>query len=363
MPQLLPAIRPRVEPDAELMQAIGAILRSGRLSNDGPVVRRFEAAAAAFLGVPEAVAVSSGGDALLLALHALAPGGRVVLPSFTYVATVAAVVHCGLEPVYADIDPATWTLDPAHVAALLEADPGIGAVLPVTVYGVPPDLDAIVALADRRGVPVLLDDAHGFGTRAPLATPRLRTYSLHATKVLCAVEGGLVTGDPDRLGSIRRLRGHGVDPADPLAALPGYNSRLDEIRAAIGLHELSRLEETLALRRAHAERLRAAAVAAGFTVQRVPEGVASNFQNLALLAPGRREAVQAAFAAAGVEARRYFHPALHRLPAIAAQVPREGLPVTDAIADAVLILPLHHRMPEADVALVEAAIAAAGRAL
>lgn len=359
--RLLPWVRPSIEPDDALMATLRASLESGRVTNDGPLVRRFERDAAAWLGVPDAVAVSSGSEALRLPLKALGLRGRVVLPSFTYLATLSAVALNGLEPVFCDVDPRTFTLDPAALAALLDRERGAAAVLPVNAFGVPPDLAAIAAIAAGAGARLLYDNAHGFGSerrgrRLP-AEPAFQMLSLHATKVMPAVEGGLVVSpDADLLARVRRLRAHGIAP-DPLASTPGVNAKMDELRAAVALHSLARLDAVLARRRAYAARLRDALERCGgaYQVQHVPEGVTSNFQNLAvrMLAQPDADAAVAAFARHGVEARRYFHPPLHRL----AMFPRPAsLPRTDEVVASLVCLPLHSRMDEDDLLRVERAV-------
>jgi dTDP-4-amino-4,6-dideoxygalactose transaminase len=181
--------------------------------------------------------------------------------------------------------------------------------------------------------------------------PLVQTYSLHATKTLPAIEGGaVVTSDPRLLAEIRRLRNHGV-ATDPLASAPGYNAKLSELHAAVALRSLQSLEAALERRRQYAARLRRVLTedcAATFTVQRVPESILSNFQNLGVLCHrGKRHdvtAIQAELDADGIETRRYFWPPLHQLPAYRG---RFSLPVTDAVAEAVLCLPLHSRMEPA----------------
>lgn len=367
---MVPMVRPSFAPDRGLLATLGATLRSGHVTNDGPLARQFERGAADFLGVPDAAAVSSGASALLLAVHALGLRGRVVLPSFTYIATLAALTHRGIEPIFCDVDPATWTMDPGHLAAILQEERGVTAVLPVNVYGVAPDLTAIADLAARHGALVVYDNAHGFGSerlgRRHAPEVAVETFSFHATKALPAVEGGLVvTSDARLLGEVRRLA-HQGRAADPYASSPGYNARIDELRAAVGLHGLRTFEEVLARRAAHAERLRAflgERCGGEFVAQRVPAAQRSNGQNVGVRCVAARaagvDAVVAAFARGGVEARRYFHPPLHQLEAWRGRV---RLPVTEDIARDLVCLPIHSVMTEDSLRRVEAAASAvAGR--
>jgi dTDP-4-amino-4,6-dideoxygalactose transaminase len=364
-PDRVPWLRPIFEPDDALLDDIRGALASGRVTNDGPAVREFERRLAAYLGVEDCVAVASGSAALLLSMWALGTRrGKAVLPSFTFIATANAVVQAGLTPVFCDIDPDTWTMSPAHLRQLLADDPSIALVLPVNVFGVLPDLGAITRAMRGSRAALLLDNAHGLGTaqggrRCPTEAP-IQAYSLHATKTLPAVEGGLVLAeDPRLLAEVRRLRNHGI-AADPMTSSPGCNAKLSELHAAVGLSSLRSLDGVLARRRQYAERLRRVLreeCAARFTPQAIPAALQSNFQNLGVVCrtDGRPDAagVQAELEREGVETRRYFWPPLHRLPAYGAPA---VLPVTDAVGDGILCLPLHSRMDAPTLERIETAL-------
>ncbi len=361
-PELIPMTRAIFEPGPRFHGVIGETLRSGRVTNGGPLALELERQLGQYLGA-EAALVSSGSMALLLAVKALAVSGSAILPAFTYIATLSAVVHAGLEPIFCDIDRSTFTLCPRHLQSLLAQHPRVSLVVPVNVYGVPPDLDAVIGLAEAHGAQVLYDDAHGFGTevrgeRVP-RLPVASCLSLHATKTLPAVEGGLVVSD-DRalLGEIRRLSAHGLVAAELTASAPGYNARMDELRAAVGLESFASFAHSIGRRRDYAARLRDTLTRTGaWTVQHVPDGVTSSFQNLAARAPlsGGRGLDQliAALRQHGVEGRRYFFPALHQLDAYRG---RFELPETDRLMAENLCLPLHARMDEPTLARVEQAL-------
>lgn len=362
----IPWVRPILDLDESLLANLRAALASGRVTNDGPMLREFERRLAIYLGVEDCVAVSSGSAALLLAIMALdLRGGTAVLPSFTFLGTLNAIVLAGLTPVFCDIEADTWTSSPTDVARVVAADPSVRLVVPVNVFGVQPDLAALGSAIGSRGATMLLDNAHGFGTeqdgaRCPRQVP-VQTYSFHATKTLPAVEGGaVVASDPRLLAEVRRLRNHGLVAGDLLASAPGFNAKLSELHAAVGLRSLEIIDGTLARRREYADRLRrtmAAECADAFTPQAIPRGMRSNFQNLGVLC--RREgrstlaSMQAALDRAGVETRRYFWPLLHHLPAYRG---RWSLPVTDAVGEAILCLPLHSRMDGAVLDRIENAL-------
>src|SRR5262245_45152177 len=370
-PERIPWVRPILDPDESLLADIHAALSSGRVTNDGPNVREFERRLAEYLGAEDCVAVSSGSAALLLAMWALdLRGGTAVLPAFTFPATLNAILLAGMTPFFCDIEPDTWTMSPAQLDRALAADPSIRLVVPVNVFGVHPDLGAIRRAIGARRASLLLDNAHGFGTeqggsRCPREAPA-QAYSFHATKTLPAVEGGaVVASDPRLLAEVRRLRNHGI-ASDPQASTAGFNAKMSELHAAVGLRSLQNVEGTLARRREYAERLRqtmAVDCPDAFTVQVIPRGMRSNFQNLGVLCSrGGRPIVpsmQAALDRAGIETRRYFWPPLHQLPAYSG---RCALPVTDAVAEAVLCLPLHSRMEAVVLDRIEDALRQAARA-
>jgi len=357
---VIPMVRPEVEGVDELAGTLAGILRSGRLTNGGPFLAEFEAALASSLGAEDAVALTNGAIAIDLAIEAAGvPRGRAILPAFTFIATLNAAVHAGFEPVFCDIDPQTWTLDPEHLGRLL-AQRGATLILPVNVFGVPPALDEIAALARTAGAAVIYDCAHGMGTAAPgtdaAALTRARTFSFHATKVLVAAEAGAVlSADREVLARARLLRNHGL--AQPtVVAHWGFNAKLDELRAAVGLASLRRLPEVLGRRRTYFERLRAALSRhpGVYRVQRIPDGVCPNGQNLGVWLPDRNlEAAIAAFAQRGVEARRYFYPPLHTIPQLAGSC---ELARTERLCRSQICLPLHGRMDEGTLQRIETAI-------
>ena len=361
----VPWVRPFFEADDALLADIRRALVAGQVTNNGEFLRTLEAELARYLGVEDCVVVASGSAALLLAMRVLGLAGtRAVVPAFTFIATLNALVHSGVTPVFCDIDPETWTLSPTQAGRLLATDRAIRMVVPVNVFGVPPDLLARRRLVGGTQTALLLDNAHGLGTEAAgrrcPPEPLIQTYSLHATKTLPAIEGGaVVASDPRLLAEVRRLRNHGL-AADLLESTAGFNAKMSELHAVVALRSLRTMDAVLARRRAYAARLRQVLEKYGrglFGMQRIPDGVQSNFQNLAVVCSredrGGLSAIQAEFAGAGVETRRYFWPPLHDLPAYRG---RFTLPVTEAVARNVLCLPLHSLMEPAVLERIEAAI-------
>ena len=356
---VVPAIHPRLQPDRALQGRLFDIVGRRWLSNSGPNARHFEARIAERTGARHVVAVGSGSAALLVAAQALGCTGAAVVPSFTFLATASAVVHCGMEPVFCDIDPRTWTLDTTHLARILDERDDISLILPVTTFGVPPDLTEVNRLAHSAGARVLHDACHSFGSALDgtpvLGLPGLHTLSMHATKILSAVEGGLVCTHDDTLADeVRKRANYGFTKGDRLDSLPAFNFHFDELRAEVAHHSLDHADAALALRAAHAQRLRAAA--AGLQVQHIPPNVQTGFQEVGVCIPAGSDITHALqkLQARGVQGRRYFHPPLHTMARFAAG----PLEHTDALSRRILCMPIHPWMPEAHVARVEAALRA-----
>ncbi len=350
----IPFVLPEFHCSDDLLDNIRNILESGIVTNNGPIVRRFEEQMATYMGAKHVVAVSSGSMALLLSLTALdLKPGKVVLPAYTYISTLNAIVHRGLEPLFCDIDPTTYTMDPDHLEHLIQHHPDIRCVIPVNVFGVHPDLEVIAELC-RQEIPILYDNAHGLGTqlngRLLPSEPDVQIFSLHATKVFPAIEGGLiVVSDEQTKGVIETLRNHGLS-TELHKIRNGYNAKLDEVRAIIGLNTLSRFEETLASRREIGAKIQVGLkkYADLLALQSIPPGIESNYQNLAVLFKRKLpsegiEGIVQQLQGRGLMARRYFHPPLHLIEGFKGQLP---LPRTEHVWHHSISLPIHSSMSD-----------------
>ncbi|NJD27507.1 MAG: DegT/DnrJ/EryC1/StrS family aminotransferase [Chloroflexi bacterium] len=348
-------------------------IRSSWISSTGPYVDRFEREFAAFSGARAAVSVANGTVALHLALLALAagPGDEVIVPSLTYVATANAVRYVGAEPVFVDVDPATWCIDPAAVENALT--PRTKGIIAVHLYGHPADMDAINRLATKHGLWVVEDaaEAHGAQYRGRRAGSlgTIGTFSFYGNKIVTSGEGGAVTvDDPELERRIRLFRGQGMDPQRRyFFPVIGYNYRLTNVACALLCAQLERWME-LAGRRAAVfeayERALSQVAGIGFQPRADWAEPARWLFCITVDEAGfgmSRDELAGRLDADNIETRPFFHP-LHRLPPYEHRIgSNRPLPVTDHLALAGLNLPTSSLMTDEDVARVVTAIKNARR--
>jgi len=374
---MIPVMRPWL--GAEEAAAAAEAVSSGWVAQ-GPRVAAFEEAFAAAIGVSHAVALSSCTAALHLALVAagIDTGDEVVVPSLSFIATANAVRYVGGVPVFSDVDGVTQNLTLATVEPCLT--PRTRAVILVDQAGVPADLDAMRKLCAPRGIAVIEDAACAVGSvyrGQPVgAHADLAAFSFHPRKLLTTGEGGmLVTPDADVAARLRRLREHGMDvsaAARHASSQPvierylelGFNYRMTDVQAAIGLVQLGKLDQLIARRRVLAQRYQQLlAGLPGIRTITDPEYGTTNYQSFWVLLPDdfpvSRDELMRRLAEAGVSARRGIMAA-HLEPAYL-NVAHGPLPVTEYLTARSLILPLFHDLTEAEQDLVVSTIAAASR--
>jgi len=374
---MIPVMRPWL--GAEEAAAAAEAVSSGWVAQ-GPRVAAFEQAFAAHIGASHGVALSSCTTALHLALVAagIGAGDEVIVPSLSFIATANGARYVGGVPVFADVDGTTQNLTPATVEPCLT--PRTRAVILVDQAGVPADLDAMRALCEPRGIAVIEDAACAVGSvyrgRPAGARAHLAAFSFHPRKLLTTGEGGmLVTSDADVAARLRRLREHGMDvsaadrhvsrkPVIERYLEVGFNFRMTDIQAAIGLVQLGKLGQMIARRRALASRYQESLAAiGGITTAADPDYGTTNYQSFWVLLPDdfpvSRDELMRRMAEAGASARRGIMAA-HLEPAYA-DVAHRPLPVTERLTARSLILPLFHDMTEAEQDLVISVIAAAAR--
>ena len=318
----------------ELEKRISEVLDSGVFIL-GPHLEAFEAEAAAYLGVPRAIGVANGTDAIVLVLDAMGigPGDEVICPAFTFFATAEAIARCGATPVFADIDPATFNLDPEDVETRITKR--TRAIMPVHLFGRPAPLADLASL----DVPLIEDAAQAFGSPSIARTGVASTFSFYPTKNLFAFgDGGLVATTDEALGErVRLLRFHG-SMAKKDFKLIGYNSRLDELQAAVLRIMLWRLDEWTRLRREAAARY--AELGLGELVE-IPEDEPGHVYHLFVSRSPERDRITAALTGAGIGNAHYYLPPLHLQPALAFLGYKEGdLPETERAARENFAVPL-----------------------
>jgi dTDP-4-amino-4,6-dideoxygalactose transaminase len=359
----LPIVSPEGLPGEEFLEDVRRILQSRQLTN-GAYVREFEAAAGSFLGVPHCVAVSSCTSGLILVLQALGLRGAVILPSFTFHATAHSVLWNGLRPVFADCERGTFCLDPDAVRAQLSAD--TAAILAVHLYGNPIAVTELEAIAAERGIPLICDAAHAFGTEFHAArvgaTGVAEVFSFSPTKLLVAGEGGLVsTRDPELARRLRAARNYGDSgTADP--ELPGLNARMSEIHAALALRGLPGIAARIERRnqiRLHYERQ--LGVLPGITFQEIRDGCRTTAKDFSMIVDEAefgqpRDWLLERLLQRNIEVRRYFWPPVHRQKLYREIWDGRPLPVTDWVSDRVISLPIYSSLGDEDVDRICAAV-------
>jgi perosamine synthetase len=344
------------------IDAVVEVLRSGRLAL-GPKTTEFERLVANYVGVKHAVAVSSGTAALHLLVRALGlgPGDEVLVPSFTFAASVNAILFEGATPVFVDIEPETYNLDPEDLAR--KVTPCTRAIMAVDIFGHPAEWDAILDIATRHGLHVIDDSCEALGAeykgRKVGQFGDAAAFAFYPNKQMTIGEGGIIVTDSDQIAQQARSmrnQGRGQMGAWLIHERLGYNYRVDEMSAALGVSQFKRLETFLAKRtrvaQMYMERLEG--------IDRVhppvvkPHVRMSWFVYVVTLAEGlEREAVMQAMAEKGVPTRGYFAP-IHTQPYI---LERFGdlagrLPVTESVARRTIALPFHNNLGEAAVDFV-----------
>jgi dTDP-4-amino-4,6-dideoxygalactose transaminase len=350
----IPLIKADLPSLEDIREPLEEILANGKITNFGKYVGQFEAETGAYLGTQTAT-TSSGTAGLIFALAGLElkPGERVILPSFTFVATAQAVLYAGGIPLFAEIED-DLNISVSDVERLLNEHPDVGAVIAVHMYGLPArvqEIEKVVADAsERRGrkIALIFDGAHAFGSsvhgKKIGGFGDAEVFSLSVTKVLVTVEGGLVsTKDPELVRRIKFMRNYGIQ-SNYNAHFPGINGKMSEFHAIVGLFNLRRIDTLLAQRQEKARLLRDKIESAtSFRAASWPEGVVHTFKDFTILVPGeageaKRDRVMKYLAEQGVETRAYFHPPVHE-QAYFTKFSDRALPKTECLSRRVITLP------------------------
>lgn len=355
---MIPLSRPDLGP--EEAEAVAAVMRSGMLAQNHEVAE-FEARWAEYCGVAHAVAVSSGTVALMsvFAGLGLGPGDEVITVAHTFNATVSSILFTGATPVFIDIEPDTFLMSAARIQTAITSR--TRAICPVSLFGLVADMDAIQALADRHGLTVVEDagQAHGAGYRGRRAGSfGYGAFSFYGTANMTAGEGGMVTTNDTRLADwIRLYRNHGIHERHQHDIL-GYNFRMTEIAAAIGLVQLGKLESNTARRQAIAKRYEDALSDLPIQLPSWPDGRTHVFNQYTVAVGAHRDGIVADMEAAGITCGIYYPIPLHRQPYVMELGLEADLPRTDAAAATSLSLPIYPSLTEAEQGTVVEALRA-----
>ncbi|MHC8367861.1 DegT/DnrJ/EryC1/StrS family aminotransferase [Pseudomonas sp. ZT5P21] len=338
----------------EIDAGIARVLEHGQYIL-GPEVAELEEKLAAFVGAKYCITVANGTDALQIVQMALGigPGDEVITPGFTYIATAETVALMGAKPVYVDVDPRTYNLDPLLLEAAIT--PRTKAIIPVSLYGQCADYDAINAIAAKYGIPVIEDAAQSFGAtykgKRSCNLTTIACTSFFPSKPLgCYGDGGAIfTSDEELAKVMRQIARHGQDRRYHHVRV-GVNSRLDTIQAAILLPKLEIFEQEVRLRHQVAQRYDHLLETVGnHSAPYIEPGNTSVYAQYTIQVSDRSE-VQERLKASGIPTAVHYPIPLNRQPAVKDE--NANLPVGDAIAERVLSLPMHPYMDEASIEFI-----------
>jgi dTDP-4-amino-4,6-dideoxygalactose transaminase len=339
--------------DAE-KAAVNEVLSSGMLAQ-GPKVLEFEKQFSEYLGTNHAIATSSGTTAIHLSLvaHDIGPGDEVITTPFTFIATATPILFTGAQPVFVDIDPKTFNIDPNAIESAITEK--TKAIIPVHLYGQPAAMKPIMELAEARNLVVIEDacQAHGakYHGRSVGSIGDCAAFSFYPTKNMTTSEGGMVTtNDSDLAEKLTLLRNHGQSKRYDYYMI-GYNFRMTDISAAIGIAQLSKLEHFIEKRRKNAETL-TKGLEGLVEVPYVAEDVRHVFHQYTIK-QGSRDGLKAALEAASIGSGIYYPKPLHQFP-VFQNVVTGGVsaPIAEQVANEVLSLPVHPGLNDDDMELI-----------
>ncbi|MFQ1656713.1 dTDP-4-amino-4,6-dideoxy-D-glucose aminotransferase VioA [Aeromonas veronii] len=349
--KIIPVTKPFLPELSEFVPYLEKIWDNRWLTNNGPFHQELEAKLAEYLGVEHVSLFNNATIALITALQAMRIHGEVITTPYSFVATSHSIIWNGLEPVFVDIDPTTFNIDPAKIEAAIT--PRTTAILPVHCYSNPCDVEAIQRIADNYGLKVIYDAAHAFGVHykgeSLLKWGDLSILSFHATKVFNTFEGGaIISPDAKTKQRIDRLKNFGI--ADELnVTAPGINGKMSEINAAFGLVQLKHVDEAIQKRRAIDDHYRTAlAKVQGISIYNHHINANGNYSYFPILVEHdyqlQRDELYEKLKEKGILSRRYFYPLISNLPMY------RGLPSSDVarlpnanlISEKVLCLPIYN---------------------
>ncbi len=343
----------------EYIEELKPVWESRWLSNRGEASRKFERMLKEYLEVEHVYCFANGHLALEVAINGLflPEGAEVITTAYTHCSTTHAIVRNNLTPVFVDIEPGTFTLDPDRIEEAVTEK--TAAIVATHVYGFPCDVERIEKIAKANGLVVIYDAAHAFGvkykSRGIGNYGDMSMFSTHATKVFHTIEGGLVTykdKDNDRLRPMRRIVNFGFASPEDIDYI-GTNARMNEFEAVMGICNLRHIDEEIAKRKKAGDRYRERLEdIPGIIMPRPGEDTQWNYAYLPVLFDGYRhdrDKVQEKLAGHNIFARKYFYPVTNEAKCYAEKYGNANVPVSRHIADTVLTLPMYSGLTEEDV--------------
>jgi dTDP-4-amino-4,6-dideoxygalactose transaminase len=354
--------RPNICDRERFMERVGEMFDRRWFTNDGPLVKEFEQSICERVGVKHCVSMCNATIALEIAIRALELKGEVIVPSYTFIATAHSLQWQEITPVFCDMDPKTYNMDPAKIEGLIT--PRTTGIIGVHVWGRPCDTDAIEAIGKKRGLKVMYDAAHGFGCsrrgRMVGGFGSCEVFSFHATKFLNSFEGGaVVTNDQTLADKMRLMRNFGFHGYDRVI-YPGTNGKMTEICAAMGLGGLEASDSIIAINRrnyeTYCEQLKNIK---GLSVIEYNFQERNNYHYIVVevdpdLAPLNRDELVSVLQSENVLARKYFWPGCHRMEPYRSYFPNAGLllPHTERVGARIMLLPTGQSVSTGDVAAI-----------
>lgn len=347
-PKKIPIAKPVLPSSEQLLEGLDQILQSGVVTN-GPFTTAFEQAVAEHLNVKHAIAVASATAGLMMVYRSLDLRGEVVVPSFTFMATVSAMVWASLTPVFVDIDLETGNVDPSAAEAAIT--PETSALVVVHNAGNPADIAELEAIAARHNLRLIFDAAHALGSSwkgEPVgAQGDANVFSLTPTKLVVAGEGGMITTNDNELAAKLRICREYGNPGNYDSEFAGINGRMQELSALLGQHSLRQLESAVTCRNEIAAHYRQRlGELPGIGFQLVRDGNRSSYKDFSLTIDAEafgltRDELGVVLAAENIDTRKYFDPPVHRQKAYQAYAPAHGsLPNTEFLSSSILDLPI-----------------------
>ncbi len=342
--------RPSLAPISEFSEYLETIWETGIMTHNGPLVQRLEKELCSYLGVKNVVCVANGTCALQLSLRALNLTGEVITTPFTFIATANIISWERCRPVFVDIDPETWNIDPGQIEE--QISDRTCAILPVHVFSSPCDVTQIQNIAEQHGLKVIYDAAHAMATdfqgSSVLDHGDISALSFHATKLFNTVEGGAcVTNDNDLAERVRRMRFFGFDSQKEIVD-EGMNAKMTEVSAGLGLANLKHLDKVRSNRREKYMLYRNLLSECGFLNFQKYDSEEYNYSYFPVLFESEEILlkVKERLESNNVFPQRYFYPSLNTVSIFQ---PQSKLPVAERVAKTVLCLPLYDTLPDESI--------------